>query len=194
MKQLLFALQLLMLLPSAHAEFTGELKKLELTEPTEIDGIPCKHEALLYPDGNLEGCRLARDANVAGHTFPEGSWPYFDPPGVLKCVFLSRDYKVQGYLLRGEGHNYQTCFHPNGWLAFGNLREPTKIQGVPCGVSTFWKWMLKGPSGIRFHDNGRLRGCRLSKDVNEFKKDQWIEIDREGNVVNVVAKEENSKK
>jgi hypothetical protein len=31
------------------------LKKLELTEPTEIDGIPCKHEALLYPDGHLEG-------------------------------------------------------------------------------------------------------------------------------------------
>lgn len=55
MKQLLFALQLLTLLPSAHAEFTGGLKKLELTEPTEIDGIPCKHEALLYPDGHLEG-------------------------------------------------------------------------------------------------------------------------------------------
>jgi hypothetical protein len=129
-----------------------------------------------------------------GHTFPEGSWPYFDPPGVLKCAFLSRACKVQGYLLRGEGNNYQTCLHPNGWLAFGNLREPTKNQGVPSGVSTFWKWMLNGPSGIRFHENGRLRGCRLSKDVNEFKKDQWIEIDREGNVVNVVAKEENSKK
>lgn len=137
----------------------------------------------------MEGCLLARETVVAGHTFPEGSWPYFDPPGVLKCVFLAHDYKVQGYLLRGEGHNYQTCFHPSGWLEFGNLKEPTVIQGVPCGISSFRVWMSKGPSGIKFHDNGRLKGCRLSEDIHSFKKDKWVEIDREGNVVNVVLQD-----
>ena len=178
MKQLLFVFWMLILPLSAHADITWVLAIYYPSFPTLLVGIPCKKEALLYPDGHLEGCLLARDADVNGHVFPEDSWPYFDPPGVLKCVFLAHDYKVQGYPLRGEGHNYQTCFHPNGWLAFGNLSEPTEIQGVPCGISTFWKWILKGPSGISFHDNGRLKGCRLSKDVNQFRKDQWIEIDR----------------
>lgn len=190
MKQLLFFLLLLVYLPLAFAELSGGLTKIKLEEPGEIEGIPCKTEALLYPDGRLEGCLLSRDAVVAGHTFPEGSWPYFDPPGVLKCVFLKHDYEVQGYLLRGEGHHYQTCFHPNGWLRFGNLKEPAVIQGVPCEKSTPGIWVSRGPSGVYFHDNGRLKGCRLSKGVHSFKKHKWIEIDRDGSVVNVVFDED----
>ena len=190
LKKLVLILQILILSPSAYAEFTGGLTKLELDEPTEIDGIPCMDEALMYPDGRLEGCSLAHDTKVAGHMFPKGSWPYFDPPGVLKCVFLEYDFEVQGYLLRGERTNYQTCFHPNGWLRFGNLKEPTVIQGVPCEKSTREIWLSKGPSGIYLHDNGRLKGCRLSRDVHSFKKHKWIEIDREGNVVNVVSEED----
>ncbi len=174
------------LLAPAFAGFEGGLTRLELPEATEIEGVPCKDEALLYPDGRLEGCRLSRDAKVAGHLFPAGSWPYFDPPGILKCVFLERDHEVQGYLLRGEGHNYQTCFHPNGWLSFGNLKAATVVQGVPCEKSTRKLWLTKGPSGIYFHDNGRLKGCRLSRDIHSFKQHKWIEIDRDGNVVNVV--------
>ena len=165
--------------------FSGGLTERVLNEPQVIDGIPCHKEALLFPDGRLEGCLLARDAVIAGHAFPAESWPYFDPPGVLKCVFLAHDHEVQGYLLRGKGNDFQTCFHPNGWLRFGNLAEATVIQGVPCEKSTFGMWVLKGPSGVTFHDNGRLKGCRLSRDVNEFKKHRWIEIDRDGNVVNL---------
>ena len=190
MKKLLIILQVAVLLPSAFAGTSGSLTRLDLDEPTEIEGIPCRDEALLYPDGRLEGCRLSRDAKVAGHMFPEGSWPYFDPPGTLKCVFLDHDHEVQGYLLRGESHHYQTCFHPNGWLSFGNLKEPTVVQGVPCEKSTRKLWLTKGPSGIYFHDNGRLKGCRLSRDVHSLKKHKWIEIDREGNVVNVILEDE----
>ena len=146
---LLFLLALQAPVPSTFAEITGTLTEVELDTPTEIDGIPCKKEALLFPDGKLEGCLLARDTTVSGHLLPEGSWPYFDPPGVLKCVFLNSDFEIQEYLLRGEGHNYQTCFHPNG----------------------------------------RLKGCRMSRGVNLFEKYQWIEIGREGNVVNVEFKE-----
>ena len=190
MKNLIFVLLPVMLSCTAFAELKGGLSRLELAEPTEIDGIPCKEEALLYPDGRLEGCRLSRDAKVAGHLFPAGSWPYFDPPGTLKCVFLKHDFEVQGYLLRGESHYYQTCFHPNGWLRFGNLKEATVIQGVPCEKSTRKIWLSKGPSGVYFHDNGRLKGCRLSRDIHSFKQHKWIEIDREGNVVNVVFDED----
>lgn len=193
MKSLLIILPLALLHAPALAELKSELTKIELAGPTEIEGIPCKDEALLYSDGRLEGCRLSRDAKVAGHMFPEGSWPYFDPPGTLKCVFLEHDYEVQGYLLRGEGHHYQTCFHPNGWLKFGNLKEPTVIQGVPCEKSTPKTWLSYGPSGIKFHDNGRLEGCRLSRDIHSFKKHKWIEIDRDGNVVNVIYEEEDKK-
>jgi hypothetical protein len=193
MKKLIFILLPVMLSFTASAEFKGELTKLELAEPTEIEGIPCQDEALLYPDGRLEGCRLSRDARVAGHLFPAGSWPYFDPPGTLKCVFLEHDYEVQGYLLRGKSHYYQTCFHPNGWLSFGNLKQATLIQGVPCEKSTRKIWLTKGPSGVYFHDNGRLKGCRLSRDINTFKQHKWIEIDREGNVVNVVFDEEDGR-
>ena len=190
MKQLLLILLSAPLSLSAIADFTGGLTKLELAEPTEFEGVPCKDEALLYPDGRLEGCRLSRDAKVAGHMFPKGSWPYFDPPGTLNCVFLEHDYEVQGYLLRGESHHYQTCFHTNGWLRFGNLKEPTVIQGVPCEKSTRKIWLSIGPSGIYFHDNGRLKGCRLSRDIHSFKKHKWIEIDRDGNVVNVVYEDD----
>lgn len=42
MKQLLFALQILTLVPSAFAEFAGELTEIELDVPTEIEGIPSK--------------------------------------------------------------------------------------------------------------------------------------------------------
>lgn len=51
---------------------------------------------------------------------------------------------------------------------------------------------LKRPSGIYFHDNGRLKGCRLSRDIHSFKKHKWIEIDREGNVVNLVEEDDES--
>ena len=98
MKILIFILLSVMLSYTAFAELRGGLSRLELAEPTEIDGIPCKEEALLYPDGRLEGCLLSRDAKVVGHLFPAGSWPYFDPPGTLKCVFLKHDFEVQGYL------------------------------------------------------------------------------------------------
>lgn len=189
MKRLSVLLLLLVYFPAVSAEFSGKLTKLKLEEPAEIDGIPCMNEALMYPDGRLEGCSLARDTKVSGHMFPKGSWPYFDPPGVLKCVFLEYDYEVQGYLLRGERTNYQTCFYPNGWLRFGNLKEATVIQGVPCEKSTFEIWTLIGPSGVKFHDNGRLKGCLLSEDINSFKKHKLIEIDRDGNVVNVVFNE-----
>jgi len=94
---------------------------------------------------------------------------------------------------RGERTKYQACFHPNGWLRFGNLKEPTIIQGVPCEKSTRKIWLTKGPSGIYFHDNGRLKGCRLSRDVQSFKKHKRIEIDREGNVVNVIFEEDEGK-
>ena len=194
MKLWLVMLQAVLTLPLAQAEFSGELTKLKLDQPTEIDEIPCEKEALLFPDGRLESCLLARDTIVSGHKFPAGSWPYFDPPGTLKCVFLARDYEVQGYLLRGEGHNYQTCFHPNGWLRFGNLKEPTVIQGVPCRKSTFMVSMLKGASGVQFHANGRLKGCRLSEDIHSFKKDKWIEVDPEGNVVNVESADDVDKR
>lgn len=194
MSRLSMLLLLLVYFPAVNAEFSGKLTELKLEEPTEIDGIPCMNEALMYPDGRLEGCSLARDAVVAGHKFPKGSWPYFDPPGVLKCVFLEHDYKVQGYLLRGERTHYQTCFHPNGWLSFGNLKEATVIQGVPCEKSTVDIWLRKGPSGVNFHDNGRLKSCRLSEDINEFKKHKLIKIDRDGNVINVVFDENEDSK
>ena len=112
-KLILISLMLVCALPS-FAEFKGRLTEVKLDQPTEIEGLLCMNEALMYPDGRLEGCSLARDTKVSGHMFPKGSWPYFDPPGVLKCVFLEHDYEVQGYLLRGEGINYQTCFHTNG--------------------------------------------------------------------------------
>lgn len=46
--------------------------------------------------------------------------------------------------------------------------------------------MLKGASGVQFHDNGRLKGCRLSENIHLFKKYEWIEVDRKGNVEYVV--------
>ena len=49
MKLLLLLLQSVLTLPLAHAEFSGELTKLKLNEPTEIDGIPCEKEAHSSP-------------------------------------------------------------------------------------------------------------------------------------------------
>lgn len=185
MKQRLLLLVMLVFFPVVFAGCSGQQSEHELGEITEIDGIPC-FDPDVHSDGRLENCLLARDAVVAGNQFPSGSWLFFDPPGVLRCVFLAHDYEVQGYVLRGKGHDYQTCFHPNGRLSFGSLKEPTVIQGVSCEKGTFMTWLLKGKAGVKFHDNGRLKGCLLSEDVHLFKEGQWIDVGREGDVLNVV--------
>ena len=185
MKQQLIFLATLVFFLLVFAGCSGQQAEHGSGETTEINEISCV-DPDVHSDGRLENCLLARDAVVVGNRFPSGSWLFFDPPGVLRCVFLAHDYEVQGYVLRGKGHDYQTCFHPNGRLSFGNLKEPTVIQGIPCEKGTFMTWLFKGKACVKFHDNGRLKGCLLSEDVNLFKEGQWIDVGREGDVLNAV--------
>lgn len=155
-------------------------------EQSVASALPCFKES--YDDeGRIEWCTLARDAQVSGHAFPEGTRLGFDSEGRLDCCFLARDTALQGHQCRGKGHNYQTCFHPNGTLRFFSLVEPEHIQGVLCDKSTFWKWVFSGNAGVELHDNGSLKGCLVAEDVQiqgkPFKKGGRVAFDPAGKVV-----------
>jgi hypothetical protein len=44
------------------------------------------------------------------------------------------------------------------------LSRPAEIDGVPCQSAWFWR-ELTGSTQVQLHDDGRLRSCRLSRDV-----------------------------
>jgi len=147
--------------------------------------IPC-NESSVDEDGRLEWCEISRDAEIQGHLFPAKTRLEFDENGNLDCCFLNRNTELEGRVYRGKGHAFQTCFHPNGRLRFGNLENPEVIQGIPCEKSNFWIWTFKGKAGVYFHDNGQLESCLLAEDLelqgHHFKKGNHIHLDRNGKV------------
>ncbi len=155
-----------------------------LRRPELIDGVPCIRHVSFHTDGSIRSCFLARDVEVRGQPLPARTKVTFTRGGALDCVYLPRDGEIQGYRLRGRGHGYQTCFHPDGTLSFGNLVDATEIEGVPCERSTFWIWTLRGNAGIRFHENGRLAGCLASRDFalrgRRFRRNDRVEFDPAG--------------
>jgi hypothetical protein len=178
---------MLILCASVYSDFIAVTR---LDQPTEIHGIPCMgvikyqkngiiayctlsrdypHSNQVLPSGSqltfdeqekLRSCTLSKDTTIAGQILPAKTVAYFNPEGSVTNCFLSRDTLIQGHLVRGWGTNFETGFYPDGRLRLGWLAQEEEIQDVPCAPFRFWT-----NAGVSFHDNGKLKSCRLAKDA-----------------------------
>lgn len=164
----------------------GERRTLDLA--VEVQGIPCQRgHAWFDAAGRLTSCALSRAATIRGAELPSGSWVSLRSDGALEYVFLPGDTRIQGHLCRGQGHDFMTTFHPGGALELCWLAEAEQIQGVPCGRATFIADVFGGGAGTYFHENGKLAGCKLSRDATlegrPFRRGDHVRIDPNGKLV-----------
>lgn len=154
----------------------GSLRTVLLAEPAEIDGIPCARWARFFRGGRLEDAELSRDCTLNGQPLPAGSRVFFTEAGVLESTFLSENTLLDGVPCDGGPMKCQTTFHPNGRVRMTFLHEDAEIQGVSCEGSVF--------ASVRFDDQGRLVGCKLSRaatiDGVSFPSGAKIERDEHG--------------
>ncbi len=119
---------------------------------------------------------------------PEGSIFHFRSNDTVYC-FLPQDMEVQGIFCRGGGHDWHTGFYMNGQLALIWPARDQEIQGWPCRAASFWTEAFRGIWGsarVRFHENGRLKRCKLAEDISIgercFNKGDIVRFDCEGRI------------
>ncbi len=165
----------------------GSTRTADAGAIVEIQGVPCSGMIDTYSNGKLESCALAHDATVNGQELPGGTVVTFTPEGDFDWCFLQQTTEIQDHLCRGSGHNFMTCFHPNGILRLAWLAEDEIIDGIPCAKWHFMAIFSGTGGGTHFHDNGRLRLATLSKghviEGRTFKRNSMVEFDREGRLV-----------
>jgi hypothetical protein len=155
-----------------------------VTEPVEIQDVSCIGRLQFYQNGKLKSCTLARLDTLSGQPLDEGTVVAFTSDGLLDWCFLQHDTEIQGHLCKGEGHEFMTCFHPNGKLRLVWLGRAEDIQGVPCAEYSFWAEVFGGGGGTYFWENGNLRRCRVSRDFtvegHSFSKGDAITLEQDG--------------
>lgn len=146
----------------------------------------------LYKDGNIEFCRLAKVDTISNQIFPKGTGVHFTPEGTLNWVFLPEDMEIQGLYCLGGGHSFMTGFYPNGRLKTVWLGKNEIIQGIPCSkfrfLSEIFYWYHGKGGSTRFHENGQLKQCELSKayeiEGQYFRKGDLVKFDIFGKLLN----------
>jgi hypothetical protein len=105
---------------------------------------------------------------------------YLRTDGAPDFVFLSRDAGLVGLTCRGGGHSYMTVFYPSGKLKVCWLAGDQEVQGVPCMGASFIADVFGGGAGAYFHENGKLRTCKLSKEFGELRRGQHVVLSQTG--------------
>lgn len=136
-----------------------------LDAPRTIEGYPCdRGYAWFFDDGRLSSCKVSVETGFGELRVPKASMIHLTPAGKPLFVFLGRDSIVRGMTCRGGGHSYMTAMYPSGKLRVCWLAGDQEVAGVPCGGASFFTDVFGGGAGTVFHENGRLKTCRLSKD------------------------------
>lgn len=155
-----------------------------------IEDVPCGAGPLwrFSDDGRLHRCSLDRDATVRGVALPKGTSVTFNANGTHRVVFLPRTFTIDGHACRGSADNFMTELFPDGRLRTCWMPDDAVIQSIPCAAFSMWSDVVRrNPSGVRFHQNGMLASCRLSKDVmlngSKLKKSDRIQLDGTGHLV-----------
>ncbi len=165
----------------------GSMATIDAGEVVEVQGVPCTGVINYYKNGTLEACTLAREATLSGQPLAAGTVVCFTPDGVFDWCFLQESTRIQGHLCRGSGHNFMTCFHPNGELRLVWLAEDEVIDGIPCARFTFLAAFFGGGGGTHFHENGRLARAALSEDFviegESFKRNKVVSFDPDGKLI-----------
>ena len=108
-----------------------------LTEPTEVQGVPCQGRVELRGNGAIESCTLARDHTVAGYLLPAGTSVRFDEAGKVTSCVLGKRATLEGFVLPADS---KVVFRNNRVLSC-KLVEATLIRGVqlPAEATVFFR-------------------------------------------------------
>ena len=153
--------------------------------------ISCSNELESYQNGNIEFCILLHKDTLSGQPLSAGTGVHFTEGGVFDWCFLQKDTKIQGYLCRGDGHNFMTSFYPNGQLRIAWLAEDEVIQSIPCSRFRFLSAIFVGIHGkngeTSFYENGQLKYCELSKNTiiegKVYRKRDAVRFNPEGKLI-----------
>ena len=130
-----------------------------ITGPLEVQGLSCQVPIQYHPDGKLKSCILARDDTLSGQPFPEGTRLAFTETGDLWRCYLSKDSEIHGYLCKGDKDGFRTLFYSVDKLKRIWLARDEIIDNVPCARYDYFS-----RNDVTFHENGRLKSCKLSDD------------------------------
>ncbi|MEI6105812.1 MAG: hypothetical protein WCR49_02260 [Opitutae bacterium] len=174
---------------SGPASMMAAAKTQILSEPTEIQGVPCQGKVELGENGRIAFCTLSRDYTVAGYALPAGTTVRFSGSSQAESFVLGKQATIEGFMLPA-GSEVRI-----GWAFTCTLREDALIRGVPlpAGSTIFFKtpkgWESEVPDtwhcwlpkdtiiqghlcgstedgcGIIFYPSGKLRAAGLAKDV-----------------------------
>ncbi len=142
----------------------------------------------LYADGVLKAASLGAEELAFGDAYVDSTvlpqpqlplftgWTTFYPNGRVETGFASRVFVSDG-VPYAPGHRLE--FAPTGAVRVGVLasgHRPRTIQGVDCEPG----------SPVWFHENGRLRYCKLGDDAvlggDHYRRGQSVAFDRDGEV------------
>jgi hypothetical protein len=99
-------------------------------------------------NGRLSRCTVAREIPFGEARIPAGSYIALNPDGTPNLVQMSHDAPVLGLTCMG--------------------------QGVPCMSGGFFGDGRGG--GAQFHENGKLKSCKLTKDYGSWHKgDRFVQ-------------------
>jgi hypothetical protein len=177
MSKIIFTLVFAVLLMSPCAALAlPQLTHKTLDKPTEIQGYPCqKGDAWFHSGGQLQKCAVAREVQFGETTVPAGSMIALRPDGKADYAQMASDSDVLGMKCMGAGwlgvaEGSVVGFYPNGKVKVCFLAEPQTVQGVPCSRGGFWATLSGGDPGVYFHENGKLKQCRLAEDYAGLRK------------------------
>jgi len=178
---------LLLIFGGRNEPITSQTAVAPNSEVVEIQGISCTGSVEYYQGGKLKSCMLGREDTITGQPLPPGTVVNLTPEGSLDWCFLPQNTMIQGHLCLGSGHEFMTCFHPNGQLKTAWLAQDEVIQGIPCAKYHFMSSLFGGGERTLFDERGRLRYCRLSAAVTlegqPLKKGAEVRLGEEGKLV-----------
>lgn len=139
-------------------------RRFRLNADSTIAGVRCgptgRASVVLYADGALDECPLARDTTIHGLRLPRGTWIKLHPDRRLDGAWLPHDVTLQGVPCKGSGYKgWSVRFHESGALKLCYLAREATIDGVRCRRAGFVT-ELSGNTAVTLDRNGRLAGCR----------------------------------
>ena len=130
--------------------------------PTNINGITACGSVAYWSSNNVvQFVRLATNQVLWGQERPAGTGLHFSSAGKPEWCFLGKDWEINGHVFNGGGHDWMTCFYPNGQLESGGLANIEVIDGVPCQAAANGFWGLHHPRTY-FYENGRLKSAEVA--------------------------------
>ena len=126
-------------------------KTQTLTEPTEIQGVPCQGKVELSEKGRIMFCTLAREHTVAGCSLPTGTAVCFNEIGEVESCVLGQQATIEDFILPVGS---KVMFRGKPWTSNRAVNcvilRDTVIRGVPLPANStvlFWTnppWTGKG--------------------------------------------------